>query len=495
MLSEHLEEGLTFDDVLLAPAASHIHPRKVALKTRLTRNLELNIPLLSAAMDTVTEHRTAICMAQEGGLGVIHKNLSISAQAQEVDIVKRSESGMISNPITIAPNAKVGEAQALMARFRISGVPVTEGRTLVGILTNRDLRFETNQQALVSDYMTKGRENLVVVQKGISLHDAKALLHQHRIEKLLVVNDHYHLVGMITVKDIEKARKHPNACKDTQGRLRVGAALSPHHSMLERAQALVDAKVDVLVMDSAHAHSASVLEALEQLRTTFGTMEIIGGNVATGEGALAVAKAGASAVKVGVGPGSICTTRVVAGVGVPQITAVCSAVAALLRLDIPVISDGGVKYSGDIVKALAAGAESVMLGNLLAGSEESPGQVVLYHGRQYKVYRGMGSLGAMQNGSADRYFQDGAAALAEVKLTPEGVEGRVPYRGFLSESIYQYMGGLRSGMGYVGAANIQALRQNARFIRISGAGLRESHVHDVQVTEEAPNYPSPVGHL
>ncbi len=495
MLSERLEEGLTFDDVLLAPAASNVHPREVALKTRLTRNLELNIPLLSAAMDTVTEHRTAICMAQEGGLGVIHKNLTIAEQAREVDTVKRSESGMISNPITIAPEARLGDARKMMARFRISGVPVTQGKTLVGILTNRDLRFETNDEALVSDYMTKGRDKLITVQKGIDMDTAKALLHRHRIEKLLVVNHAYDLVGMITVKDIEKTRKHPDACKDSQGRLRVGAAVGPGKTMLERTQSLVDAGVDVLVVDSAHAHSALVLKAIETLHTTFANMDIIGGNVATGEGALAVAKAGADAVKVGVGPGSICTTRVVAGVGVPQITAVHSAVEALAHHGVPVISDGGIKYSGDIVKALAAGAESVMLGNLLAGSEESPGQVVLYHGRQYKVYRGMGSLEAMKEGSADRYFQDGAAALAEMKLTPEGVEGRVPYRGYLSESIYQYIGGLRSGMGYVGAANVEALRKTTRFIRISSAGLRESHVHDVQVTEEAPNYPSPVGRL
>ena len=487
MLTERLEKGLTFDDVLLVPGRSEVHPKDADLRTRLTRRIQLNMPLISAAMDTVTEYRTAICMAQEGGMGVIHKNMSIAQQAAEVDLVKRSESGMITNPITIAPESKVSDALALMERYRISGVPVTQGKELVGILTNRDLRFETNYERPVRDLMTKGRDKLVTVRPGISMDAAKGLLHQHRIEKLLVVNDHYDLVGLITVKDIEKARKYPNACKDEQGRLRVGAAISVGEDCLPRAEALLQANADVLVVDTAHAHSERVLSAVRKLRAEFPDAELIAGNIVTGEAAEALIKAGADAVKVGIGPGSICTTRVVAGVGVPQLTAIQAVLAAAGKYNVPIISDGGVKYSGDIVKALAAGAETVMLGSLFAGTDESPGQVILYQGRRYKIYRGMGSLGAMKAGAADRYFQD--SDTEEMKLVPEGVEGRVPYRGALSESIFQYVGGLRAGMGYVGAPDIPTLRKQTRFVQISAAGLRESHVHDIMVVEESPNYP------
>jgi IMP dehydrogenase len=486
MLTERIEKGLTFDDVLLVPAQSEVHPQQVDLRTRLTRHIEIKIPLISAAMDTVTEYRTAICMAQEGGIGIIHKNLSIEEQAAQVDLVKRSESGMINNPITISPEAKVADALALMERYRISGVPVTQGKELAGILTNRDLRFETNYERPVRDLMTKGRDKLVTVKPGISMEAAKGLLHQHRIEKLLVVNDKYELVGLITVKDIEKARKYPNSCKDGQGRLRVGAAVGVGEDSLPRAAALLAAGVDVLVVDTAHAHSENVLRKVRALREEFPEAELIGGNIVTGEAAEALIRAGVDAVKVGIGPGSICTTRMVAGVGVPQLTALQSVLAVAAKHDVPIISDGGIKYSGDIVKALAAGAESVMLGNLFAGTDESPGQVILYQGRRYKIYRGMGSLGAMKAGSADRYFQD---TVEDMKLVPEGVEGRVPYRGPLAESIFQYVGGLRSGMGYVGAKDIAALRTRTRFMQITNAGLRESHVHDVMVMEESPNYP------
>jgi len=488
MLTERIEQGLTFDDVLLVPARSDVLPHEASLGTRLTRRIKLNMPLVSAAMDTVTEFRTAICMAQEGGIGVIHKNMSAQNQAAEVDLVKRSESGMITNPITISPDARVSEAMALMDRYRISGVPVTQGKELVGILTNRDLRFETDFERPVKDLMTKGRDRLIVVKSGIGLEASKALLHKHRIEKLLVVNDKYELVGLITVKDIDKARKYPNACKDPQGRLRVGAALGVGPDLLPRAEALLQAGCDVLVVDTAHAHSERVLKSVRALREEFPDAEIMAGNIVTGEAAEALIKAGVDAVKVGIGPGSICTTRVVAGVGVPQLTAIQAVLGAAMKHDIPIVSDGGIKYSGDIVKALAAGAESVMLGNLFAGTDESPGQVILYQGRRYKIYRGMGSLGAMKAGSAERYFQD--SAVEEMKLVPEGVEGRVPYRGRLAESIFQYVGGLRSGMGYVGAKDIHTLRTQTRFMKISLAGLRESHVHDVFVTEESPNYPS-----
>jgi len=488
MLTERIEQGLTFDDVLLVPERSDVLPYQVDLTTRLTRRIRLNIPLVSAAMDTVTEFRTAICMAQEGGIGIIHKNMTAENQAAEVDLVKRSVSGMITNPITISREAKVADAMAMMDRYRISGVPVTQGKELVGILTNRDLRFETDYNRPVQELMTKGRDKLIVVKPGISLEDSKALLHKHRIEKLLVVNDRYELVGLITVKDIDKARKYPNASKDSQGRLRVGAAVGVAPDLLPRAEGLIQAGCDVLVVDTAHAHSERVLTAVRALREEFPDAELIAGNIVTGEAAEALIKAGVDSLKVGIGPGSICTTRVVAGVGVPQLTAIQAVLGAATKHDVPIVSDGGIKYSGDIVKALAAGAESVMLGNLFAGTDESPGQVILYQGRRYKIYRGMGSLGAMKAGSADRYFQD--SAVEEMKLVPEGVEGRVPYRGRLAESIFQYVGGLRAGMGYVGAPDIGVLRTRTRFMKISLAGLRESHVHDVIVTEESPNYPS-----
>lgn len=486
MLTERLEQGLTFDDVLLVPGKSEILPKDADLSTRLTRRIRLNIPLISAAMDTVTEYRTAICMAQEGGIGIIHKNMEPEEQAHQVDLVKRSESGMITNPITISPEAKVKDAHNLMEKYRISGVPVIQGRELVGILTNRDLRFETNFDRPVNELMTKGRENLVVVQPGINLEDSKELLHRHRIEKLLVVNGAYELVGLITVKDIEKARQYPHATKDDQGRLRVGAAVGVGKGAIERAAMLVGAGVDVVVVDTAHAHSHNVIQTVADMRKEFPDVDLIGGNLATGEAAEAMVKAGVDAVKVGIGPGSICTTRVVAGVGVPQLTAITSVLPVALKHDLPFISDGGVKYSGDIVKALAAGAETVMLGNLFAGTDESPGQVILFQGRRYKIYRGMGSLGAMKEGSADRYFQEGTH---EMKLVPEGVEGRVPYRGPLGESIHQYVGGLRAGMGYVGSPDIKTLRTQTKFIQITSASLRESHVHDLMVTEESPNYP------
>ena len=487
MLTERIERGLTFDDVLLVPGKSDVHPNEVNVNTRLTRHIRINIPLVSAAMDTVTESRLAISMAQEGGIGIIHKNLSVSDQAREVDFVKRSESGMITNPITISPDAKVRDAQSLMEKFRISGVPVTQHRELVGILTNRDLRFETDFDRQVKELMTRGRENLITVKPGIGLEESKKLLHQHRIEKLLVVNEHYELVGLITVKDIEKARKYPNASKDPQGRLLVGGAVSVSEDYLERASALLNAGADVLVVDTAHAHSERVIGVIRQLRSEFPDAELVGGNIVTGEAAEPLIRAGVDALKVGIGPGSICTTRVVAGVGVPQLTAIHSVAAVAAKHDIPVISDGGVKFSGDIVKALASGAESVMLGNLLAGTDEAPGQVTLFQGRRYKLYRGMGSLTAMRNGSAERYFQENV--VEDMKLVPEGVEGRVPYRGPLAESLYQYVGGLRAGMGYVGAPDITTLRTGSRFLQISVAGLKEGHVHDVLVTEEAPNYP------
>lgn len=487
MLTERLEEGLTFDDVLLVPARSKILPSQTQLKTQLSQHIEINIPLLSAAMDTVTEFRTAICVAQEGGIGIIHKNMSIERQAEEVDMVKRSESGMISNPITIAPDAPLHEAQGLMERFRISGVPVTRGKELVGILTNRDLRFETDFDQPVRSLMTQGRENLVTVQTGISLEASKELLHRHRIEKLLVVDDSYKLMGLITVKDIEKARKYPNSCKDEQGRLRVGAAVGPGEDSLERTQALLEAGCDVVVMDTAHGHSEKVIKAIQALREEFPDMELIGGNIATAEAAEVLIKAGVNALKVGIGPGSICTTRVVAGVGVPQLTAIHSVYPVASKRRVPIISDGGIKFSGDMVKALAAGADCVMLGNLFAGTDESPGQVILYQGRRYKIYRGMGSQGAMRDGSADRYFQENVTE--DMKTVPEGVEGRVPYRGPLAESIFQYIGGIRSGMGYLGVPDIPSLHSEAKFMKISYAGLRESHVHDIQITEEALNYP------
>ena len=488
MIRDRIFDGLTFDDILLVPGYAEIHPSEVSLKSKLTRKLECNIPLLSAAMDTVTEADTAICMAQEGGLGVIHKNLSIEEQANQVNRVKRSESGMITNPITIEPDQPISEALKLMERYRISGVPVIRGTELVGILTNRDLRFETNHEKLVSELMTGGRDKLVTVAPGIEMEAAKRLLHQHRIEKLLVVNANYELQGLITIKDIEKARKYPNANKDEVGRLLVGAALGVSEDLLQRAEALIQAEVDLVVLDSAHGHSQGVLEGIRKLRSHFPELQIVGGNIATAEGADALIDAGVDAVKVGIGPGSICTTRMVAGIGMPQISAIDSVAEALRKTDVPIIADGGIKYSGDIVKALAVGAHSVMIGSLFAGTAETPGQVILYQGRRYKLYRGMGSLGAMKEGSKDRYFQTGVQEVQ--KLVPEGIEGRVPYKGPLAESIFQFTGGLRAGMGYTGCASINELQNKASYVRISNAGLRESHVHDVYITEEAPNYPS-----
>lgn len=488
MIHDRITEGLTFDDILLVPGYAEIHPSEVSLRSKLTRSLECNIPFLSAAMDTVTEAETAICMAQEGGLGVIHKNLTIEEQASQVNRVKRSESGMITNPITIEPHQPISEALKLMERFRISGVPVIRGTELVGILTNRDLRFETNHEKPVSELMTGGREKLVTVSPGIEMEKAKKLLHQHRIEKLLVVNTKYELQGLITIKDIEKTRKYPHANKDQVGRLLVGAALGVSEDLLQRAEALIEAEVDLVVVDSAHGHSQGVIQGIKKLRSHFPELQIVGGNIATTEAAQALLKADVDAVKVGIGPGSICTTRMVAGIGMPQITAIDHVSEALKKTDVPIIADGGIKYSGDIVKAIAAGANSVMIGSLFAGTAETPGQVVLYQGRRYKLYRGMGSLGAMKEGSKDRYFQN---EVQEVhKLVPEGIEGRVPFKGPLTESIFQFIGGLRAGMGYTGCKNIKELQSKPTYIRISNAGLRESHVHDVFITEEAPNYPS-----
>jgi len=487
MLKDRIEDSLTFDDVLLLPGYSKVLPSEVSVKSRITQTLECNIPLISAAMDTVTEHQTAICMAQEGGIGIIHKNMTAEDQATQVKMVKRSESGMISDPITVEPEEPLQNALDLMEQYRISGVPVTKGRELVGILTNRDLRFETNFEQPVSALMTKGRERLITVATGIEMEEAKHLLHKHRIEKLLVVSEKFELVGLITIKDIEKARKFPDSNKDDLGRLRVGAALGTSADLLSRAEKLIKAGVDVVVLDTAHGHSQGVLVSILKLRSTYPELQIIGGNIATGEAAEALVKAGANAVKVGIGPGSICTTRMVAGIGVPQMTAIDKVSHALKKSDIPVIADGGIKYSGDIVKAISAGAHTVMIGSLFAGTAESPGQVVLYQGRRYKIYRGMGSLGAMKEGGKDRYFQSHIEE--DVKFVPEGIEGRVPYNGHLSESIYQFVGGLRAGMGYTGTETIDELRSKPRFVKITSAGLRESHAHDIFITEEAPNYP------
>lgn len=481
-------EGLTFDDVLLLPGPSDIVPREADVTTRFSRRVRLNIPIVSAGMDTVTEARMAIAMAREGGIGVIHKNLSIEAQAAEVDRVKRSESGVITDPVSLHPGHPVRDAMALMARYRISGVPIIDdGGYLIGIVTNRDLRFEENMDRPVDEVMT--RANLVTAPVGTSLDDAKALLAAHRIEKLPLVDGEGRLRGLITIKDIEKARRYPSAAKDAKGRLVCAAALGVGDEVAERAAALVAAGVDVLVVDSAHGHARGVLETVTRVKSQFPDVDVVGGNVATREGARALVDAGADAVKVGQGPGSICTTRVVAGIGVPQITAVFDAALEAAADGVPVIADGGVRTSGDVTKALGAGAASVMLGGLLAGTDESPGEQVIYMGRSYKVYRGMGSLGAMQAGSADRYFQAEQAAAAHLdKLVPEGIEGRVPYRGPLSETIYQLVGGLRAGMGYVGAPSLEDLRTRGRFIRITSHGLVESHPHDVDITKEAPNY-------
>jgi len=484
-----IQEALTFDDLLLLPAASSVLPSEVQTSTRLTRGIELSIPIVSAAMDTVTESAMAIAMAQAGGIGVIHRNMPPSEQAEEVRKVKRFESGMVVNPITIAPEATLADALRLMADYHISGIPVVEQTTgrLVGIITNRDVRFAENMQQPVAELMT--RENLVTVNENVDREEAKRLLHKHRIEKLLVVNDAYQCTGLLTVKDIEKARLYPNSCKDDRGRLRVAAAVGTGNDGSIRAELLAEAGVDVIVVDTAHGHSAKVLEQVTRLRKFLPKVHIVAGNIATADGAKALIDAGADAVKVGIGPGSICTTRIVAGVGVPQMTAIMEAASVCRKQNIPVIADGGIKYSGEIAKAIAAGADCVMLGGLLAGTDEAPGEVVLYQGRSYKSYRGMGSIGAMSEGSADRYFQK-ADIDDPGKLVPEGVEGRVPYKGPLRQVIHQLVGGLRAAMGYTGAASIEELQKKARFVRITNAGLRESHVHDVQITAEAPNYRS-----
>ncbi len=483
MLDDVVKESLTFDDLLLVPSASSILPRDVDTSTKLTKNISLNIPIISAAMDTVTESRTAICMAQEGGIGIIHRNMSIEQQAIEVDRVKKSESGMVVDPITIEPEQKVSAALELMSKYSISGVPVVKKGKLVGILTNRDLRFEENLDQTVSNVMTK--KNLITVSANISLEDSKKLLHKHRIEKLLVVDDEYNLKGLITIKDIEKIRRYPSACKDSLGRLRVGAAVGIIDREA-RIEALLSVGADVIVIDASHGHTSGVINAIKSTKANFPKCELIAGNIATAEGAKALIDAGVDAVKVGVGPGSICTTRIIAGVGVPQMSAIRDVYKTASKYNIPVIADGGIKYSGDIVKAIGCGAHSVMVGGLFAGTEESPGETVLFQGRSYKVYRGMGSLEAMKLGSRDRYYQDDIEGPS--KLVPEGIEGRVPFRGSLSASILQLIGGFKAGMGYVGCKTIPELMEKARFIRITQAGLKESHVHDVIITKEAPNY-------
>ena len=482
--AKNIEECLTFDDVLLVPMFSEVLPKDVDVSTQLTKTIRLNIPLISAAMDTITESRTAIAMAQEGGIGIIHRNMSISEQALEVDKVKKSESGMILNPITMHPEQKIFEALEIMKKYRISGVPITRDGKLVGILTNRDLRFEKRLDERISTVMTK--DHLITVPVGTTLEASKEILHKNRIEKLLVVDEDNHLKGLITIKDIEKMRKYPHSCKDHLGRLRVGAAIGPGKDREERTEALIQTGVDVLVLDTAHGHSKSVLSAVRDIKENFPDCQLIAGNVATKQGTLDLIKAGVDAVKVGVGPGSICTTRVIAGIGIPQLSAIIEAAEISEGNGVPIIADGGIKFSGDITKAIAAGAYSVMIGNLFAGADESPGEIVLYQGRSYKVYRGMGSLEAMKEGSRDRYFQDEIES--EAKLVPEGIEGRVPYRGALSYCIQQLIGGLKAGMGYLGATNILELKQKAKFIRITSSGLRESHVHDVIITKEAPNY-------
>jgi IMP dehydrogenase len=479
-----IREGLTFDDVLLLPAHSQILPKDADLSTQLTPGIRLNIPLLSAAMDTVTEARTAICMAREGGLGIVHKNMTPEEQGLEVDQVKKSESGMIVDPITMDPDQKIFEALEVMEKYRISGIPITKNGKLVGILTNRDLRFETNFEQPIANVMTK--EDLVTVPPGTTLEEAKAHLHKHRIEKLLVVEDDYRLTGLITIKDIEKVRKYPNACKDDFGRLRVGAAVGVGDDREARLEALINAGVDAVVIDTAHGHSQGVIDAVRDTKKNYPDLQLIAGNIATAAAAEALIKAGVDTVKVGIGPGSICTTRVVAGVGVPQITAINDVARVVAKKGIPIIADGGIKYSGELPKAIAAGADIIMIGSLFAGTDESPGETILYQGRTYKTYRGMGSLGAMKQGSKDRYFQGDVDS--DTKLVPEGIEGRVPYRGSLSANIHQLLGGLRSGMGYTGSASIADLKKNGQFMRITNAGLRESHVHDVAITHEAPNY-------
>lgn len=485
MVEDKIQESLTFDDVLLVPAYSEVLPNEVDVSTYLTPRIKLHIPLISAAMDTVTEAKTAIAMAQEGGIGIIHRNLDISAQAAEVEKVKKFESGMIVNPLTVRPYHKVQEALDIMLKNNITGLPVTEeDGKLVGIITNRDLRFEKNLDFRVDKLMTP-RDKLITVKEGITLESAKELLHKYKIEKLPVVDDKFRLRGLITMKDIEKIEKHPNACKDEMGRLRCGAAIGVGPDREERIEALVKVGCDVIVIDTAHAHSKRVIDAVISTKSNFRKVDLIAGNVGTAEGAEALIKAGTDAVKVGVGPGSICTTRVIAGIGVPQITAIMEVGKIARRYDVPVVADGGIKYSGDITKALAAGAHSVMIGNLFAGTDEAPGEVVLYQGRTYKVYRGMGSIEAMKKGSRDRYAQD---EMIESKLVPEGIEGRVPYRGSIGGMIYQLVGGLKAGMGYAGCRNVKELREKGKFIKVTHAGLREGHVHDVIITKEAPNY-------
>ena len=480
--SRFIGEGLTFDDVLLVPAESDVLPADVDLSTNLTRKIKLNVPVMSAAMDTVTEYRMAIAIAREGGIGVIHKNMSIDTQAEQVDMVKRSENGVITNPFSLSAGHTLGDADALMGKFRISGVPIVdENGRLIGIITNRDMKFETDMNRRIEEVMTQ--ENLITGLEGTTLDEAKAILQKNRIEKLPIVDKDYKLKGLITIKDIEKVLKYPNSAKDAAGRLLCAAAIGVTGDVLDRAGALIDAGVDVLVLDSAHGHSANIMRCVGLVKEKFPDIQLIAGNVATAEATEALIKAGADCVKVGIGPGSICTTRVVAGIGVPQISAVLQCAEMGDKYGIPVIADGGIKYSGDIVKAIAAGGRVVMLGSMLAGCEEAPGEMEVYQGRQFKVYRGMGSLGAMQKGSKDRYFQSN-----NKKLVPEGVEGRVPFRGALSETIYQMMGGLRSGMGYCGAHNIEELRTNSKFVRITSAGLKESHPHDIYITKEAPNY-------
>ncbi|NMG63770.1 IMP dehydrogenase [Azoarcus indigens] len=480
-----IQKALTFDDVLLVPAHSTVLPRDVSLRTQLTRRIQINIPLLSAAMDTVTEARLAIALAQEGGLGIVHKNLSAKEQAAEVLKVKRFESGVLKDPITIPPTMSVREVVTLTRQHRFSGLPVLEGTKVVGIVTNRDLRFETNLDQPVSAIMTP-QSRLVTVKEGTSLDEARALLHKHRLERVLVVNEAGELRGLITVKDMMKSTEHPDAAKDELGRLRVGAAIGVGAGTEERAELLAEAGVDVIIVDTAHGHSQGVLDRVRWVKNNFPQVEVIGGNIATGDAARALVDAGADAVKVGIGPGSICTTRIVAGVGVPQITAIDNVATALKGSGVPLIGDGGVRFSGDIAKAISAGANAVMLGGLFAGTEESPGETVLYQGRSYKAYRGMGSLGAMQQGAADRYFQDSSANVE--KLVPEGIEGRVPYKGPVGAVIHQLVGGLRASMGYVGCESIAAMHERAEFVEITSAGVRESHVHDVQITKEAPNY-------
>ena len=480
-----VQEALTFDDVLLLPAHSTVLPRDVSLQTQLTREIGLNIPLLSAAMDTVTESRLAITLAQEGGIGIIHKNMNAEQQANEVQRVKKFESGVIKDPITVSPDTSIRAVMELTRAHNISGVPVVEGESLVGIVTSRDLRFETRMESPVSTIMTP-KERLVTVQEGADRDEVVGMLHKHRIEKVLVINDDFQLRGMITVKDIQKSKDYPNACKDEYGRLRAGAAVGTGKDSEERVTALVDAGVDVIIVDTAHGHSSGVLDRVRWVKDHFPEIQVIGGNIATAAAARALVDSGADAVKVGIGPGSICTTRIVAGVGVPQITAVANVAAELRDSGVPLIADGGIRYSGDMAKAVAAGAYTVMIGSMFAGTEEAPGEVELYQGRSYKAYRGMGSLGAMQQGSSDRYFQEGATE--QDKLVPEGIEGRVPYKGSVVNIIHQLMGGVRASMGYTGCANIDQMRTRTKFVRVTSAGMRESHVHDVSITKEAPNY-------